>query len=125
MDAQSIIAKLQAMDNPALNKLAAEKVMGWVLTRTREPGVGAWWADRGGESRVVASRTNEWLPTTDRNQSGQCLERQIEHGARFLLVLGEQPIPAELANTPRVEGVSARGETITAIACVLMRENKL
>lgn len=126
------IESLTALDNSALNELAAE-LRGWIF---RESGI---LTDESGEevreSECVVFKLGTasdsypyfWQPVKNRNQSGELLQWAIAKGVDFMIRLNRSrpriTIFGESLIT--IEANDARAETIAFCAAMLAMEGRL
>lgn len=126
------LEELSKLDDAELNRLAAEKVMGWVFREEvcqDHPYQGETlrnWIDRGGKCQSAAA---DWSPALDRVQSGWLLTAMVGQGqgAEFEVCFRNwQRVVAFLPDgkVRAVPGISPRSETIAALLVAFAMEGK-
>lgn len=115
------IESLTALDNSALNELAAELRGYWI---SDDPMFKHFWLDA--DCNTV-SHVADWSPAVDRNQSGELLQWAIAKGVDFMIRLNRSrpriTIFGESLIT--IEANDARAETIAFCAAMLAMEGRL
>lgn len=118
------LSELQALPDSELNDMAARLVMGWTLVV--KMGTYSHWADSDG-NRVCDGY--KWRPTTDRNQSGECLQRMVTRPAVVFAIwrskkMAEIDVSIKFGHSVNVPGNDARAEVIAALLAHFAMEEK-
>lgn len=111
------LEELSELDDAELNRLAAERVMGWT-------DCGMLDVPCYHDANSVTMSTN-FTPTTDRNQSGKLLAKMVERGAQIGVRFGKSGNNVDVWSADKKEplvvpGNSARSETIAALLAALL-----
>jgi len=117
------LEQLTNLSDEELNRLAAEKVMGWHWNDLPPHKVG--WLDAANQVRVTWLGT--WSPTTDRNQSGELLSAVAARGAKISVEFGEISrvwVKAGDCSWMHVAGNGARAETVAALLAAAAMEGE-